>query len=283
MDSFDEELKERAKKEQPALPQGYEERMRRLCNSLVDEPTHPKRFNVACRRRWIAAAAAALFVILPNVSAPAAYAMQEIPLIGSVVRVVTLRNYFYQDEHHQISAQTPELQQAGNAGEQVNQKAGQYIDDLIQTFRQECENEGYQGLDITYEVVTDTPDWFALRVDMVESAGGSRQRTRIYNIDKNTDQLVTLSSLFGENSGYAQRLKEEVQKQAAKQMKDDPADEYFLNETFTIEADQNFYRNQEGLLVLVFDEYTIAPGAMGSPEFVIPNEISDELQNEPQK
>ena len=35
-------------------------------------------------------------------------------------------------------------------------------------------------------------------------------------------------------------------------------------------ARSKFYLNAEGALVIVFDEYEVAPGSMGMPEFVIP-------------
>jgi len=45
-----------------------------------------------------------------------------------------------------------------------------------------------------------------------------------------------------------------------------------------ISADQNFYINGKGKLVISFDEYEVAPGFMGVQEFVIPNQaISDIL------
>ena len=40
-----------------------------------------------------------------------------------------------------------------------------------------------------------------------------------------------------------------------------------------ISSDQNFYINSDGNVVICFDKYEVAPGAQGSPEFVIPNEL----------
>ena len=54
---------------------------------------------------------------------------------------------------------------------------------------------------------------------------------------------------------------------------------YFLDQEDTetnfkeIKADQNFYFNSSNDLVIVFDEYEVAPGSMGNPEFVIPNSV----------
>ncbi|MOA66629.1 Anti-sigma-V factor RsiV [compost metagenome] len=41
----------------------------------------------------------------------------------------------------------------------------------------------------------------------------------------------------------------------------------------SISKDQSFYINNDSKLVIVFNEYDVAPGAMGSVEFVIPTEV----------
>ncbi len=40
-----------------------------------------------------------------------------------------------------------------------------------------------------------------------------------------------------------------------------------------ISPQQNFYLNPEGKLVIAFNEYEVAPGSMGCPEFEMPDEI----------
>ncbi|MBR7132114.1 MAG: DUF3298 domain-containing protein, partial [Clostridia bacterium] len=46
-------------------------------------------------------------------------------------------------------------------------------------------------------------------------------------------------------------------------------------------ADHNFYWNENGDLVIIFDEYEVGPGSMGTPEFVIDRDvIKDILKSE---
>ena len=44
-----------------------------------------------------------------------------------------------------------------------------------------------------------------------------------------------------------------------------------------ISKDQKFFINDDGNIVICFDKYEIAPGATGSPEFVIPNDVVKDI------
>ena len=48
----------------------------------------------------------------------------------------------------------------------------------------------------------------------------------------------------------------------------------------SIKEDNTFYVNENGKLTIVFDEYQVAPGYMGSVEFEIPTEIVQDLVQE---
>ena len=42
----------------------------------------------------------------------------------------------------------------------------------------------------------------------------------------------------------------------------------------SLPVDESFYFNEEGLLVIAFDEYEVAPGYMGAVEFTIPSSVA---------
>ena len=44
-----------------------------------------------------------------------------------------------------------------------------------------------------------------------------------------------------------------------------------------IEEDQNFYLDENGNLVVVFDEYEVAPGYMGAQEFTVERSLFEKL------
>ena len=274
MDRFDEMLRERAKSEPFPLPEGYAGRVFAACAALEETKKHSYRWTA-----W-AAAVLALFIAVPNVSPAAAAAMADIPVLGAVVRVVTFRNYTYDDGYHSADVSVPELA-GSDAAREVSDQVRAYTDRLIARFEETCEKElgkeGYLGLDVSSTVVTDSDTWFTLRVDAVETQASGYQFSRFYHIDKTTDRVVTLEDLFREDADYVGVLSDEVRQQMEERMAEDREASYFPEEFTAIDPEQNFYFNGSGELVLVFDEYTIAPGSMGMPEFPIPADVYETL------
>ena len=278
MDQFDEMLKKRAREEPFPLPEDYAGRIFQTCAAL--EETGPRK-----RRpyRWTAWAAAALALCIagPNVSPAAAAAMADLPVLGAIVRVVTFRNYVYDDGFHSAEVSVPELE-GDKAAQAVNEQVQVWTDRLMEQFQETCQaelgREGYLGLDVTSAVVTDSDTWFTLRVDAVETRASGYQFSRFYHIDKATDQVVTLKDLFREDADWSAVLTREVRRQMEERMAGDAGAAYFPEELTEIGPDQNFYFNESGELVLVFDEYTVAPGSMGMPEFTIPAEVYETLR-----
>ena len=91
---------------------------------------------------------------------------------------------------------------------------------------------------------------------------------------------MQLADLFLPETDYITAISEDIKLQMTEQMKADENVVYNLNcevseDNFEhIATDQNFYINQDGKLVIVFDEYEVAPGFMGCPEFIIDEKIA---------
>lgn len=116
MDQFDRELKRRAQEEPFPLPDSFVRRLRETCDSLEEAPRRkPERRCLSHWGAWFAAAAASLLVVLPNVSASAAEALEQVPVLGPLVQVVTLRNYLYDDGHSFANVSVPQVQEGGQA------------------------------------------------------------------------------------------------------------------------------------------------------------------------
>ena len=276
MDQFDEMLKQRAREEPFPLPEDYAGRVFQTCAAL--EETRPRKRSPYRWTAW-AAAALALCIAVPNVSPAAAAALEDVPVLGAIVRVVTFRNYVYDDGFHSADVSVPEL--AGSqAAQAVNDQVQTWTDRLMEQFQQLCADmgESYGDLTVTNSVVTDSDTWFTLRVDAVETQASGYQFSRFYHIDKATDQVVTLKDLFREDADWSAVLTREVRRQMEERMAGDAGAAYFPEELTEIGPDQNFYFNESGEPVLVFDEYTVAPGSMGMPEFAIPAEVYETLR-----
>ena len=271
MDRFYEILKERAREEPFPLPEDYAGRVFQTCAALEETPVKHRR---APRWGLWMAAALALFIAVPNASPAAAAALADVPVLGTIVELVTFRSWTYDDGHASADVTVPELDGSAAARE-VSDQVRAYTDQLIGQFQTDCEalGEGYKSLDVTSSVVTDSDSWFTLRVDAVETQASGYQFSRFYHIDKATGQVVTLRDLFREDADYVTPLSEEVRRQMEQRMAADESVRYFPEEFSAIDPEQNFYFNGEGELVLVFDEYTVAPGSMGMPEFTIPAEV----------
>ena len=200
MEPFDKRLKERAKQEPFPLPETYAGKVRDTCAALKE--TNMKENKQKRSYRWLVGVAAALavFVAIPNVSPAAAAAMEEIPVLGAVVRVITFRDYQYDDGHNTADVQVPELG-GSSAADAVNDQVQAFTDQLIAQFQADCEatGEGYQGLDITSSVVTDSDTWFTLRIDATKVKASGYDLTRFYHIDKATGEVkVSAASKLAE-------------------------------------------------------------------------------------
>lgn len=278
MDQFDRELKRRAQEEPfPPLPDSFVRRLRETCDSLEEAPRRePERRRLSHWGAWFAAAAASLLVVLPNVSASAAEALEQVPVLGPLVQVVTLRNYLYGDGHSFADVSVPQVQEGGQVGSSVNAAVQADIDRLLDQFRRDAEvlaQGGYQSLDVSYEVTADTDHWFTLCVSALQTQASGHQILRYYHIDKSTGEMVTLSELFPSGSDYVSVLSGEVRRQMEEEDRS-----YFPDEFQAIDPEQPFYWAPDSGLVLVFDEASVAAAAEGILEFSIPASTVEALR-----
>ncbi len=277
MDQFDKLLRQRAAEEPVPIPSDYAGRVFQTCAALSEAPQKIHRRHWG---RWLAAALA-LFIALPNVSTSAAAVMADIPGLGALVKVITFRSYSYDDGHSSMDILVPELS-GSDAANAVNQEVRTYTDELLTQFYRDCERVGggYQDLRVSSVVLANTDTWFTLRIDATQTEASSYAFSRFYHIDKATGQVVSLGDLFRDGAEYTAVLSDEVRRQMETQLSADRTLAYFPDDFDGIDPEQNFYFDAEGNLVLVFDEYGIAAGSMGMPEFTIEKNIYQSLLKE---
>lgn len=230
----------------------------------------------------VAAAALTILVVTPNVSPAAAAAMERIPVIGGLIKVVTIRDYQLDDGVHQARAVIPEASAEGEDPEaiaELNKTTQDYIDTLVHQFQTDIAQspEGYQGLDIDYQVITDNDHWFTLKLSVLETQASGYQQETYYHINKATGQMAHLKDLFEAGTDYRTTITEIIKQQMKDQMAQDSSKVFWLDDPEAGEAnfqeikeDQNFYLDENGNLVIIFNEYEVAPGYMGVQAFTIP-------------
>ena len=124
---------------------------------------------------------------------------------------------------------------------------------------------------------------------MLELSGSSNSYYRYYNIDKTSGKIVSLAELFNSEEGL-KFLTEEIQRQMTEKMAADPEIVFWNNEEefsdgfSALSSEHNYYRNENGDLVIPFDKYEIGPGSSGNPQFTIDKDLlnpflKDEFKN----
>lgn len=242
------------------------------------------------------AAAAAIFVLLPNTSAGVAHAMSNIPILGRLVEVVTFRDYHYSDPRNTADVQIPEVVVPGEEKDEKIQKTAEEInaeiqaisEQFIQEFEKNLEMDGgYQDIMVKSEVITTTEDYFTLKLICYQGAGSGMQWNYFYTIDLNTGERLALKDLFLEDSDYLGVISANIKEQMRTQMDQDENVMYWLDDEDvpewnfqSITDETSFYVNGEGNVVINFNEGDVAPMYMGVVEFVIPDEVIKDIRKE---
>lgn len=233
-----------------------------------------------------AVAAMAAITLLANSGENVAMAMEQIPVIGTIAKVVTFRSYNDANGGFEADVDIPQISEEGAETNvtlaAANKSIKEYAEELIVMYENDLQasgGEGYYRLDSSYEVIRDDERYLAIRINSTVIMAGGSQFEKIFNIDKETGAILTLEDLYGSTEDYVAVISENIKEQMKSQMAENEEKTYFIyteEEPFgfaRVTEENNFYLNEDGELVMVFDEYEVAPGAMGIVEFTIPKEV----------
>ena len=243
-----------------------------------------------------------LFNCMPEMT----QALEAVPGVGTVIRLADVHTYQLGWGDTSFTAKLPVLEGAGalspgsepsadqpsedqlpadqmpsdpsDGADDMNRLMEAYIAEARETFLWYVarEYQGYVASDTDYEVLRDDDEMLSLCFYTTVNVGGSGEYSRCFTLDKWTGQVLSLSDLFAEGSDYIGAISADILRQMTEQVQAGVAD-YFIpggiwseDECFqSIDADQNFYLDEENRLVILFDEYEVAPGSMGMPRFLI--------------
>lgn len=246
--------------------------------------------------QWLlgSAAAAMLFTASLNVSPAMAKTLSEIPVVGSVVKVLTWTKYEVTEDNYDANIKVPSIENLDNQdlANTLNEKYRAEGKALYDQFIAEvgdlkANGGGHLGVDSGFEIKTDNEQILSIGRYVVNTVASSSTVMEYDTIDKENEILITLPMLFKDQQyikTISENIKEQMRAQIAKSNQEKVywvkgaglADEDLMEEFTTIKPDQSFYISDQGKLVISFDKYEVAPGYMGVVEFEIPTDVLQE-------
>ncbi|WP_341299491.1 DUF3298 domain-containing protein [Lysinibacillus sp. FSL H8-0500] len=246
--------------------------------------------------QWLlgTAAAAMLFTASLNMSPAMARTLSEIPVVGSVVKVLTWTEYKVEEDGYDATIQVPSIENLENQdlAQILNEKYRAQGKALYEEFIAEvgdlkANGGGHLGVDSGFEVKTDNEQILSIGRYVVNTVASSSTVIEYDTIDKEHEILLTLPMLFKDQQYIdiiSDNIKEQMRTQIAESNQEKIywvkgaglADEELMEEFTTIKPNQQFYISDTGKLIISFDKYEVAPGYMGVVEFEIPTAILKE-------
>lgn len=268
--------------EEIPVPDEAKRRLEEGIRMAKEEKRNVIRLRLIKRVGGTAAAAMVALTVLVNASPAVAQAMERVPVIGAIAKVVTFRTYEDSRENAGAQVNIPQIEGEGQQPE-ANQVIEEYANRLIQMYEEEIQaggENGNYGLDSTYDVVFENQKYVSIRIRSTLTMASGTEFVKVFNVDKATGQVVELKDLLCGDEAVMAGISENIKAQMEAQMAADENVTYFLNSDTPewdfkgIDGDESYYFNENGQLVIVFEEYEVAPGYMGVVEFVIPESVT---------
>ena len=229
---------------------------------------------------------AACFVVVVgalNVSPTMASAAADIPVLGGLFRVLTVRSFTDENSDRTLEVEQPAVEGCDALVQRVNREIQAIVDEktaegeqLIAEYKdayfatggtQEEWERHDNTVSVTYDIKSQTDTTVSFVVNSSVSIANAYQEQFYYNLDLTADKELTLADLLGED--WVTICNDSIRAQMAAS---ENADMFFTEDQggfTTVDETTNFYIDQSGDPVVVFPKYTVAPGAMGEVEFTI--------------
>lgn len=239
------------------------------------------------RRAWgrrLGTVAACFVVVVGalNLSPTVAAAAADMPVLGGLFQVLTVRSFTDENADRTLEVQQPavtgsdfaeaisaEIQKrVDDKTTEGEQMAAEYKEAFLATGGTQEEWEQHDiTVSVTYEIESQTDSTVSFLVESNVSFANAYWERTYYNLDLAAGKELTLADLLGEN--WVSVCNDAIQAQMA--AAEDPT-VYFdasAGGFTTVDETTQFYLNEAGEPVVVFSPYTVAPGAMGYVEFPI--------------
>ncbi len=251
-------------------------------------------------KRCAAAAAAALVVFTAGLNTSQAFAegAAELPVIGAIARVLTVRSYHQDEGDYKIDMEVPAIEDSNSAdasGGEFTSLVNAEIEKIVDDYTNEAKAEFEEYKEAFFATGGTEEEWAGRQMDIIVDYDVKYQKSPIlslelttakgwvaaseerhyYNLNVLEGKELKLEDLLGDD--YINICNAEIDRQIKDQLANDESLSYFGygdNELTdagfrTIDENTDFYINSDGQVVIVFPEYSIAPGYMGWREFAV--------------
>lgn len=154
----------------------------------------------------------------------------------------------------------------------INKLITQAIDDFTNEFKEfdkEPNTEHKLIADITFQNYYSDDKIISFSINATQIMADSYLQKKFYTVDLKTGEVYNIEHFLG--SDYQNIVKKSVQQQIAENKEKYPNLMYFDKavNNLKITNEQPFYINKDNQVVVVFNQFEIAPGYMSLPEFII--------------
>lgn len=263
-------------------------------DSVIKESTKDKKYRFHLNQVLTLCCTFCLaFVVLVNISPTFAKASYEIPIIGQIAKIVTIKEYMEADDAHLIHVKMPAIEDTGNneLEKRINTEIETKITALVEDakirareFKDMVDKGNFidstyypMELEVNYEIKYRDENTLSFVIYKYESAYNFSQEKFFYNINLTNAKDIKLQDILGEDyrniaSNQINERIEYIKNTNKDAMFFDEGDNPILEHGAAfdeIDANQSFYLNDKKNPVIVFPKYSIAPGYMGELEFEI--------------
>ncbi len=276
---------ERAKKSYESVP--IPEELNDRVQAGIRQGKSRRRRAAALRHvRQGAVAAAACFVVLVgglNLSPAFAASAAEVPVLGGLFQVLTVRDYEMTQDgvHYDVSA--PEVEADSALADKVNAEIQERVDGHLAEMEQMWQEykdaffatggteeewgDREMNVIVDYEIKSQTDTTVSFVVNLFQGSFNAYNSQYFYNLDLENDTDITLADLLGED--WVSICNDAVQSYIDASVDEDGFTYFFSADQggfTTVDETTSFYIREDGVPVVVFPEYSIAAGAAGTIE-----------------
>ena len=232
------------------------------------------------------AACLAMLVAMLNLSPTVALAAADVPVLGGLFRVLTVRDFHTVEDGIRYDVNIPGVAAEGELARQVDALIQEKVDEHLAQARRDWEEyreaffstggteEEWDGremdVSVDYSVKSQTDSTVSFVVTLGEGWVAAKEESYYYNLNLAEDRSITLRELLGED--WVERCNGVI-RAGIEASADAEGFSYFFPPDeggfTTVDENTAFYIRSDGVPVVAFPRYLIAAGAAGSPEFPI--------------